>query len=58
MYEFLKVVKLSQITVLKLITFFLKLCHNNNMHEISTNFDTGLARYNVCTFIPQCSLYL
>ena len=56
--NFLKAMKLSQITVLKLRTIFLKLCQNNYMHEISTSFETGLTRYNVCNLIPQLSLYL
>ena len=50
--------KLSQITVLKLRAIFLKLCQNNNMHENSTRFESGLTRYNVCNSIPQLSLYL
>ena len=56
--NFLKVMKLSQITVLKLRTIFLKLCQNNYMHENSTSFETGLIRYNVCNLIPQLPLYL
>ena len=56
--NFLKVMKLSQITVLKLRTIFLKLCQNNYMHENSTSFETGLTRYNVCNLIPQLPLYL
>ena len=31
--------------------FFLKLCQNNYMYEISTNFETELTRYNICTMI-------
>ena len=50
--------KLSQNIVMKLRTIFLKLCQNNYMHEISTGLETGLTRYNVCTLIPQLSLYL
>ena len=37
--NFRKVMKLSQITVLKLRTIFLKLCQNNYMHEIFPIFD-------------------
>ena len=37
--NFRKVMKLSQITVLELRTFFLKLCQNNYMQEISPIFD-------------------
>ena len=37
--NFRKVLKLSQITVLKLRTIFLKLCQNNYMQEISPIFD-------------------
>ena len=33
--------------IMKLRTFFLTLCQNIYMHEISTNFKTGLTRYNV-----------
>ena len=43
---------------LNLEQFFLKLCQKNYMHVISTNFETGLTRYNVCTLIPQLSLYM
>ena len=56
--NFQKVMKLSQNIVMKLRTIFLKLCQNNYMHEISTGLETGLTRYNVCTLIPQLSLYL
>ena len=37
--NFRKVLKLSQIRVLKLRTIFLKLCQNNYMQEISPIFD-------------------
>ena len=37
--NFRKVMKLSQITVLKLRTIFLKLCQNNYMQELSPIFD-------------------
>ena len=37
--NFRNVMKLSQITVLKLRAFFLKLCQNNYMQEISPIFD-------------------
>ena len=50
--------KPAQISVLKLRAIFLKLYQNHYMHEISTNFETGLTRYNVCTLITQLSLYL
>ena len=50
--------KLSQITVLKRRTSFLKLCQNYYIHEILTSLETGLTRYNVCTLIPQLSTYL
>ena len=33
--------------IMKLRTFFPTLCQNIYMHEISTNFETGLTRYNV-----------
>ena len=32
--------------IMKLRTFFLKLCQNIYVHEISTNFETGLTRHN------------
>ena len=39
--SFLKAMKLCQITVMmKSDFFFLKLCQNINLHEISTNFET------------------
>ena len=48
--NFPKVMKLSDHNydqvIMKLRTFFLKLCQNIYMHEISTNFETGLTRYN------------
>ena len=37
--NFWKVMELSQITVLKLRTIFLKLCQNNYMQEIPAIFD-------------------
>ena len=40
--NFRKVMKLSQITVLKLRAIFLKLCQNNYMQEISPIFDSFL----------------
>ena len=40
--NFRKVMKLSQITVLKLRTIFLKLCQNNYMQELSTIYLTFL----------------
>ena len=33
--------------IMKLRTLILTLCQNIYMHEISTNFETGLTRYNV-----------